>query len=219
MYQGYLSLLFQNAGGTLDSAVTYTSFPIFRDGELHVADMNNDGLNDIVIQSGVRQLAVIKQLSPGVFSTLPEYYTTQSDWFNLPTFVSFALGDLNGDGLTDIVMPDGNGMLSVFLQHSSGPLIGPTTINRSGNEIHIADIDGDGLNDIILPDLSHGVTVLFQAQDHTFTNAKFYPVPTSTIGGYTVHQAASIGDVTGDGLPDIVTTWSADGIYVLPHLP
>ncbi len=86
-------------------------------------------------------------------------------------------------------------------------------------EIHIADIDGDGLNDIILLDFGYWITVLYQGQDHSFTNNKNYFLPTATEGGTFVHQAMSIGDVTGDGLPDIVASWSDEGIFMLPYMP
>jgi hypothetical protein len=214
---GVISMLFQNANGTLASEVTYTAVPVYAGGELHVADMNNDGLNDIVIQSSAKQLAVIKQVSAGTFSTAPDYYTVQTNYW--PSFNSFALGDLNGDGRTDIAVSDPTGNLNIFLQNDSGQLSGPTILSGYSSEIHIADLDGDGLNDIILLNDGYWVTVLYQGQDHSFTNAKNYFLPTASEGGTVVHQAMSIGDVTGDGLPDIVASWSDEGIFVLPHLP
>ncbi len=101
---GVISLLFQGPGGALGPEVTYTSVPVVVDGELHVADMNHDGSNDIVLQSGVLQLAVIKQVSPGTFSTTPDFYTVQTSYWG--SFRSFALGDLNGDGRTDVAVAD-----------------------------------------------------------------------------------------------------------------
>ena len=74
---GIVSMLLQQADGSLGSENTYTGTPVVVAGELHVADMNNDGLNDIVLQSGNKQLAVVKQVSPGIFSTTPDYYQVQ----------------------------------------------------------------------------------------------------------------------------------------------
>ncbi len=218
---GVVSFLFQAANGTLGSEVTYTSVPVSVGGELHVADMNNDGLNDVVLQSGLLQLAVIKQVSAGTFSTSPDYYAVQTSYVGY--FSSFALGDLNGDGRTDIAVADpGNfGYLNIFFQNAGGQLSGPTlrTIGFSvQDEVDIADMDGDGLNDIILLSYGNTVQILYQAADHSFPGVLTYYLQTNSSGGTSVRQALSVGDVTGDGLPDIVASWQND-IYVMPRLP
>jgi hypothetical protein len=59
--------------------------------------------------------------------------------------------------------------------------------------------------------------VLRQSATHTFQNFQTYYFPTLSEGGTVIHQAMSIGDVTGDGLPDIVASWSDEGIFVLPR--
>jgi hypothetical protein len=215
---GLISFLFQGAGGTLGTEYAYTSVPVA--GEIHVADMNSDGRNDIVVQSGLKQLAVIKQLSSGVFSTSPDFYTVQTSYW--PYFSSFALGDLNGDGRTDIVVadPGNDGYLNFFLQNASGGMDGPTLLNFTGStqdEVEIADIDGDGLNDILILSCGYQVMVLRQSATHSFQNLQTYYFPTLSEGGTVIHQAMSVGDVTGDGLPDIVASWSNEGIYVLPR--
>ncbi len=214
-----VSFLFQGPSGTLASEATYTAVSVYSGGELHVADMNNDGMNDIVLQSGAKQLAVIKQVSPGQFSTSPDYYTVQTSYW--PAFYSFALGDLNADGRTDIAVadPGNSSYLNIFLQDNSGHLTGPTiqTVSYAGqDEIHIADMNGDGLNDIIMITNGVDVEVMHQTADHTFPSMIVYGLPSSTTGGTPIHQAISIGDVTGDGLSDIVTTWF-NTLYVLPR--
>lgn len=219
---GVVSFLFQAGSGALGPEVTYASVPVMAGGELHVADMNNDGLNDVVLQSGWKQLAVIKQASPGTFGTTPDYYAVQTSYW--PNFISFALGDLNGDGRADIAVadPGNSGYLNIFLQTADGQLTGPTLKTVSFNvqdEVHIADMDGDGLNDIILLSYGNTVQVLYQAASHAFASIFTFYLPTASEGGTNVHQAMSIGDVTGDGMPDIVASWSNEGIFVLPRLP
>jgi hypothetical protein len=219
---GVISLFFQGSGGVLGPEVTYTSVPVVVDGELHVADMNHDGSNDIVLQSGVLQLAIITQVSPGTFSTTPDFYTVQTSYWG--SFRSFALGDLNGDGRTDVAVadPGNSGFLNIFVQNASGTLNGPTLMTISSNvqdEVHIADLDGDGLNDLILLSFGHTVQILYQSADHSFQGPLTYGLPTQSSGGTFVHEALSVGDVTGDGLPDIVSSWSNEGIFVLPRMP
>ena len=219
---GSLYILFQGSGGSLNLQTVVLSSPIASGSELHVADMNHDGLNDIVVQSGLLQLAVIKQSSAGVFNTTPDFYTVQTSYWSI--FYSFALGDLNGDGRTDIAVADpGNGpKLNIFYQNGNGTLTGPTVLTHTINnhdEIDIADMNSDGLNDIVIFNSGNTVSILYQTDNHGFPYYKAYYLPTSSSGGTTVHQALSIGDVTGDGYADIVTSWSNEGIFVLRRLP
>ena len=206
-----ISFLFQDGSGTLASEVTYTGAPVA--GGIQVADMNHDGQNDIVLQSDAKQLAVIPQVSPGIFSTTPDYYSVSTNYW--PSISSFALGDLNNDGRTDIATVDivSYGDLNILTQDSNGLFSGPTiTLPHGADEIKIADIDGDGLNDIVMLVAGYQFKILYQAEDHTFTRVEAYPMRGSS-------QGLSIGDVSGDGLADIVTS-SMDGwINILPRLP
>lgn len=215
---GVLSFLFQQSDGTLGSEVTNTSFPVNNSiSDMHVADMDNNGLNDIVLQTDQQPFAVIKQTSQGVFNTSPEYYIPQSNgnYWHSP----FALGDVNGDGLTDLIIAnDFDRFLSIFLQNSDGKLSGPTLITTpyiEPNEVHIADLDGDGLNDIVIFTAGHRVSILYQYPDHSFSDIFGYYLPVTITGGTTLFQMLSVGDVTGDGPLDIVSAWTIDGLYVL----
>lgn len=219
---GVVSMLFQLADGTFGPENIYSGVSVVVDGELHIADMNNDGLNDIVLQSGNKQLAVLRQLSPGLFSTAADYYQVQTSYWS--SFRSFALGDLNGDGLTDVAAADpGNSPdLNIFYQNSSGMLAGPTIMSVAINnedEVDIADIDGDGLNDLILLTDGNNVEILYQASDHTFLIPMTYYLPTESTGGTFIHQAMSVTDINSDGLLDIVASWSNEGIFVLTRKP
>lgn len=218
---GLLSFLFQGAGGTLGPESVLSSVPVYAGAEVHVADMNGDGRNDIVVQSDLKQLAVIRQTAVGVYSTSPDLYSVQTSYWSF--FKSFALGDLNGDGRIDIAVadPGNSGYLNIFLQSAAGSLSGPILQNISSSvmdEVKIADMNGDGLNDIIIMSYGNSVQILLQSANHTFPNIQSFFVPTQSSGGTQFHQAVAIGDVTGDGLPDFIESWYLEGVYVLPGL-
>ncbi len=180
--------------------------------------MDNNGLNDVVVQSGQKELSVIRQLAAGVTSTIPEQYSVQTSFW--PSFSAFALGDLNGDGRAAIVAvdPGNNGYLNIFLQDAQGTLDAPVLVQISDVPfgVEVADITDDGLNDIIM-DVSPGIVVFPQQPDHTFGPRRYYPYYASSFGGSSIHQALSVGDVNGDGLSDAVVTWADSGLYLLPY--
>jgi hypothetical protein len=208
-----VSFLFQNPDGTLATEATYT-FGTRDIGVLHVADMNNDGMNDVVLKTGDRAFSVIKQISDGLFSSDPKEYAADA----ATDFMSFALGDLNADGRTDVVVgssDDDIDVLHIFLQNDSGLLNWP---HHDGTglgqfEVHIADTNGDGRNDIIEVNDNH-IRILHQNTYHYFNDVVNYNLTDDTSG---TSVSLSYGDVTGDGVPDIVTTYGQT-LYVLPHV-
>jgi hypothetical protein len=211
---GNLSIFFQNSAGTLNPEVIYDKV---YGGEVHVADMDNDERNDIVVHCELKEFAVIRQTAPGVFSSTPDIYTVQTSYW--PSFGPFALADVNGDGRIDVVTldPGNSGYLNIFLQNSQGKLEPPTLVQTDVPfGVKIADITCDGLNDIIY-DMSGGVMVLQQQTDHTFGPRHFHSYRSLTFGGSMLSQALSIGDVTGDGQLDLVLTWSDEGLYIFPY--
>lgn len=225
---GNLSIFYQNADGTLAPETLRYDFPV-RPSEMAIADLNNDGRNDLILRTGLLQFAVVKQLPDGTLSATPEYYSVQTSYWT--SFSALAVGDVNGDGLNDVVTldPGNQGLLNVFLQNQQGTLDPAVLLVPWGDSpcgIEIADIDGDGLNDIVgdrveadaSPFTGGEVRVLYQRGDHTFEPSTTYGFPTGGGGGCIQgDQALSIGDVTGDGKPDAVVSWSDEGVYVLPH--
>jgi uncharacterized protein (TIGR03437 family) len=154
---------------------------------------------------------------------------------------SMAVGDINGDGKPDIVVglppaaPFGAfpglpaGSLVLALGKGDGTFV--TSILPTPNEfgpaaIAIADLNGDGKNDLVFltAPMSAGfntpneVAVMLGNGDGTFSPQTVFPVNVAapfsvfddpwiagTVGGI------AIGDMNGDGIPDIVT----NGITIL----
>jgi hypothetical protein len=224
--QGRLSIRYQRQDGTLGAESVYDNVGVIP-WEIRVADVTGDGRNDIIVQNGLLTFAVIKQNTDGTMNASPETYTVKTSYW--PTFYSFAVGDVNADGRNDVVVldPGNNGYLNVFLQDAQGTLVRtlPDTLADTPYGIQIADINGDGLNDLLADETIPGsptafgeVLVFYQRTDHTFSAPTRYTFPTMSGGGSSVHQALSIGDVTGDGWPDAVMTWANEGLWVLPSV-
>lgn len=226
----YLSVLYQDIQGELGEPQNYDNLihpSLLARTEVHIEDMDNDYRNDIIIQTDSYILAVIRQDPAGLLSNEPEYYELASR--NMPSFqcIPFSIGDINNDGLNDIVALDSWNAtnFNVFIQNASGTLNDPYLIDSKTqlNGIEIEDMDNDGLDDIIgeivviYPLNPIGYICIFYQKD-SFKTYRSYPYLTSSGGGTMVHNALSIGDVNGDNLPDAVVSWSDDGIFVLPNI-
>lgn len=214
---GNMSLFLQQANGELGDEQLYSDLPVSFTGDIQVADMNSDGLNDLVFQSGMLELSIWKQLGTGGFAALQEAYPVQTSYW--PSFSAFDVGDLNDDGRQDVVVldPGNSGITNLYFQNDGGGLDHATVTGLPGplDGVEIGDINSDGLNDIA-GESSGSVVVIRQSASHAFTTWTTYPFQTQSVGGTLVSQALSLGDVTGDGHLDAVVGWMNEGIWVLP---
>lgn len=119
----------------------------FGDGivQTAAADMNGDGLPDIVTPGSVTLNLGHRMLGMTMDSTAS---------FKGISFEEFALGDMNHDGRPDIVFSDGSGGYYVELNEGGGFLADPVMLLKGTNGIAlaIADLDGDKKDDLIIGD-------------------------------------------------------------------
>lgn len=196
--------------GTFGSPVSIT------DGvqaEIEVADVSGDGRPDVVgYQWADATIHVFRQRSDGSFITLDHAAVGTN---------GLAAGDVTGDGRVDVVASvNGNrpqsGLL-VLPQRPDGTL-GPAVVRDSYDlpgPVQVGDLNGDGRLDVAV--LHAGwwrAGVYAQEADGALSAERLFRIP---YGNY-AKKALDLGDVTGDGRPDLV--WAEWGrIVVLPGLP
>ncbi|HET9410040.1 MAG TPA: FG-GAP-like repeat-containing protein [Candidatus Sulfotelmatobacter sp.] len=172
------------------------------DNGLRTADLNGDGLTDIVSSSA----AWINSGSGWVSS---------STW-NSPT--AFATGgvdngvrivDVNNDGLPDIISNSTAWVNNGAGWTSSSTWKAPMSFVSSSvsNGTIVADVNGDGLPDIISGFTDASGSVAYAAYTNTgkgWATSTIWLPPIAFVGSGGLDNGVRIADVNGDGLLDIV---------------
>ena len=225
-----LQLVSENQIGAL------TGPPGYNQGYLSpiLADMNGDGKLDVVAEyelglsgegSGVR---VFYGDGAGGFQAAGGFAINGS------IYGSMAVADLNGDGKPDVVVgtagqpgkqSSSGASLVIALNKGDGNFVTSTlpTLDVGPAAIAISDLNRNGNNDLVYltsfgttnPPTLNEVVVALGHGDGTFSpqagipvNIASSPAPYGNIG---TSGAIAVGDMNGDGIPDIVT----NGISIL----
>ncbi len=205
-YASLLLVFLQKTNHTLPDPVVYYAGS---GEELAVGDVNNDGLDDVVVDARDESaIAVFLQLSN---KTLGKriLYTGASK----PN--ALAIGDVNNDGLNDVVFSNADPSIGVLTQAADGILnpvaVYPADKDSGGyNDIDIGDVNGDGLNDVVRLNGQGYLRFLvyFQKADGTLN-----PFVAHSYSGVSKNWPAwglGVGDITGDGRDDVILSVSAN---------
>jgi hypothetical protein len=212
---GSVGVLLGDGDGTFQSAVTY------RTGTNNavaftLADVNSDRALDIIVAggdpsgSGMGRLGVLLANGDGTFLT-PESFGAGG---LLPSAVVAA--DLNRDGRIDLAVEHrqcctaATGAVVVFIGNGDGTFLPGVTYQSGargpGTSVAVADVDGDGALDLLTTEqcaafncLNRGVVDVFRGNgDGTFK------VPLTYGSGGFLTNSIGVGDLNGDGAPDLV---------------
>lgn len=196
-----ISVWLQNSGGTLNAPVVYSVNTV--SGSVDVGDLNGDGLTDIVFTTADYPNSSIGVLiqTPGGNFDVPVYHSVSAGW----NIGGLAVGDVNGDGLSDVVVSYGGNLpsssIGILYQNLSGalnPIVSTASYDMPG-QIQLSDVTGDGLNDILVfHNSSLRLGVYQQLSNGTLQNEQLYVVPTAYSSGF------SVGDINSDGNNDVV---------------
>ncbi|HEY3333912.1 MAG TPA: FG-GAP-like repeat-containing protein [Candidatus Limnocylindrales bacterium] len=210
--------IFADTGAGLVTARTY---PAQHAGyeDLETGDVSGDGLTDIVVMSGqglVPNVSVLAQQINGTFGAAAEYSVGAGRLTR-----GIGVGDVTADGRSDVVASNGgnspDGRVSVFPQTSTGLLGAPvaSTSYDIPGAVEVADVDRDGLGDVVVVHEAWlRVGVYPGLADGGLGAEQLYPVPYANDQN---PQNLAVGDVTGDGWPDIVVADDLHGLLVLPN--
>lgn len=187
-----------------------------------VADFNNDGISDLATANQGdpftapnernENISVLLGDGAGGFSPAQNF-----DIGNTP--FSIAVGDFNGDGISDLTTAnggldnEGNGNVSVLLGDGAGSFspaqsfdIGDKNVPFS---VKVGDFNNDGKDDLVTANSGNNVSLLLGDGIGGFSNPQRFTAETGFLG-----NSLTLGDFNGDGKKDLATV-SFDEVSVL----
>jgi hypothetical protein len=183
---------------------------------LHVADLDGDGLNDIIVANNLRSKINLLYNQTGKTNRADAMPTRNLEINELPPGSRFRIDsipvderiaamnvvDLNGDGRPDIVFYGDGKDLEVLYNLGTNGWSEPKRWHfedgrMDANSLATGDLNGDGLTDVALLGDNGAVYFLAQQKDHTLAEPQKIPYSGTP-------KAVQISDMDGDGRNDLV---------------
>jgi hypothetical protein len=212
-------VLLGNGNGTLQAVQTFATGQI--PSSVAVADVNGDGKLDLITGNLTsNNVSVLLGNGNGTFQAQQTFAVGQD-----PYGVSVA--DLGGDGVPDLaVVNAGSNSVSVLLGNGDGTFQAQQTLSSGLHPLSVVsgDVNGDGVPDLVVNNGNSGTLGVFLGNG----NGTFQAQTTSSLGPNSAFLTAlALGDVNGDGKPDVAFMGNAyframlgngDGTFQSPQL-
>jgi hypothetical protein len=217
-----VSVLLNNGKGDFTPATGSPFFTNRNPNDIAIADFNRDGNPDLgIANTEISTLTALLGNGKGQFQPAP---LSPFHVHSRPHTHGIAVADFNGDGYLDLATDDWaeNKVLIIFGNKDLG--FGNETFypvgNRPYQRLRTADVNGDGKPDLITTNLEGNNATVLLGQG----NGQFREAPGSPFACGSAPFGVAIGDVNGDGHPDLAIVNSPtitaesqgqDGLWIL----
>jgi hypothetical protein len=207
----YLAIYAGHGDGTFGASLGNYVISATSAESLSIGDFNGDGILDIV--QAYEQASVLFGKGDGTFLGASMLSSTTAPTAGPENILLFAAGDVNGDGNTDVIALNANGLEPLMTGLSDGNGNFTYTVAFPPDqypdllfaEPFTADFNGDGYQDIILV-ATNGLAVALSHGDGTFQSPVSIPLGSLNC----ILNYAASGDLLANGHQDIVLTYPGD---------
>ena len=207
-FSGNVAILLGKGDGTFTASPTLTGSS---SESIAVGDFNGDGKVDLAVTAS-GAIAIYTGNGDGTF-TAGSTVTIPGNGFLLRVTAA----DFNGDGKLDLAVSTGTnvvpttGQVMVMLGNGDATFTvsTPSITPEAPIQLAIGDFNLDGIPDLAAVDLVGNISVLVGRGDGTFGSPFFAPVSES------FSQSFAIGDMDGDGRPDLIGLGPGSGNTIL----
>ncbi len=219
-------------GTAMAATLSSSDFSIDRCKTLQSADVNGDGNDDLICpyDYGSAKTATFVQFSHNPSASVWTIWSapTGTGSFAVGQCKTIQTGDVNGDGMADLICPYdyGGARTKTFVQLSSGETgsnwtswspLAPSGSFAVGQcrPMRTGDVDGDGKDDLICPyDYGGARTKTFVQFSSGASGSKWTDwSPLAPSGSFAVSQCKPMqtDDVDGNGKADLICTYDYSG--------
>lgn len=170
-------------------------------GEVKVADVSGDGLDDLLWFPNFANAPAIVSVSTGNGFQAAAYWTV-----NAGPIDRVIIGDFNGDRLADLatLVPTAIPQILVHLSYGSGfssPVVWASGVTNL-DEVKISDVNGDGMSDLVVFNRDLNGIDVYRSLGNGFASKEDWWINTSGVSF--PDSVVMLSDVNADGNNDLI---------------